>query len=88
MDIKELREELITYIHLADEKKLQALQTLLLDDKEEVEYKWWEDEAFVAELKERSRRLETGEDKGDTMEEVEAYLEKRKTERYAAQLQD
>jgi len=76
METHELREKLTEYIKVADEKKLEAIYTLLEDDME-TEYKWYEDKAFVAELDERIRRYESGEEPGFTMEEVHsAILEK------------
>lgn len=84
MEIQELREELITYIQLADEKKLEALHTLLLSEQEEEEGQWWKDEAFVAELKEEERKIKSGEIKGYTEEEANAMfharIDKRKLE--------
>ena len=74
MEANELREKLTEYIQVADEKKLEAIYTLL-EDEIEGEYKWYEDEAFVAELDERVRRYESGEEKGYTEEEAFAIIE-------------
>jgi hypothetical protein len=83
MEATVLREELITYIQLADEKKLKALHTLLMPEQEEIDYKWWKDEAFVKELNEDYKKYESGEEPGYTEEEVYARmnekLEKRRT---------
>lgn len=75
METNELREKLTEYIKVADEKKLEAIYTLLEDDIEN-EYKWYEDEAFVAELEEDARKIETGEDKVLTEEEAFAMFQK------------
>ena len=73
MEANELREKLTDYIQVADTKKLEALY-ILLEDEIESEYKWYEDEAFVAKLDERVRRYESGEEKGYTMEEVHSGI--------------
>ena len=87
METNALREKLTEYIKVADEKKVKALYTLL-EDNIETDYKWYEDEAFVSELDERTRRLESGEDKGYTIEEMSEFLNERKIQRYAANVQD
>ena len=85
MELQELREELITYIHLADEKKLEALHTLLVDgQQEEIENQWWKDETFVAELDEDVRKIESGEEKAFSIEEVKDFIQKIKAERQTA----
>ena len=74
METSELREKLTEYIKVADEKKVAALYTLLEDDIES-EYKWYEDEAFIAELEEDARKIETGEEKVFTEEEAFAMFQ-------------
>ena len=84
MELQELREELITYIHLADEKKLEALHTLLIAEQEEEEYQWWKDEAFVKELDEDYKKYKSGEEPGYTEKEVYARIHERLEKRQAA----
>ena len=86
MEANILRDKLTEYIKVADEKKLEAIYTLLEDDIEG-EYKWYEDEAFVAELEEDARKIETGEEKTYTMEEVSEFLKEQKMQRYATDVQ-
>ena len=74
MEANELREKLTEYIKVADEKKLEAIYTLLEDDIEN-EYKWYEDAAFVGELDERVRKYDSGEEPGYTEEEAFAIIE-------------
>src|SRR5436190_893998 len=73
MEAQKMREDLITYIHLADEKKLEALHTLLIAEQEEEEYQWWKDEKFVAEMEEDVRKIESGEEKVYSMAEVKEF---------------
>jgi CO dehydrogenase/acetyl-CoA synthase alpha subunit len=81
MELQELRDRLTVYILEAEEKKIQALYTLL-ENEIEGEYKWHEDEAFLKELDEDYRKYESGEEPGCPAEEVYAAihekLEKRK----------
>ena len=74
MEIGELREKLTGYIQVADERKLNALYTLL-EDEIESEYKWWQDEGLLKEMDEEVRKLEAGEIKGYTEEEVYESLQ-------------
>jgi hypothetical protein len=87
MDSQKLKEKLIAYIKSADDKKIEAIYKFVGDEMERV-YNWYEDETFVAELEVRDKSLESGEDKGYTIEEMSAFLNKRKAERYATQVQD
>ncbi len=82
MEVNILREKLTDYIKVADEKKLEAIYTLLENDIEG-EYKWYEDEAFVSQMEEDLRRMDSGEEPGFTMEEVSGFLREQKMQRYA-----
>lgn len=82
MQSQELREKLTAYIKVADDKNLEEIYKLV-EDKINKDYRWWEDEAFVAELEEIDRRIEFGDDKGYAINDVSTFLDKRKAERYA-----
>jgi len=47
-----------------------------------VKTEWWKDEQFMDELDRRDQALETGEDKGVTLEEMMAYIDKLRLEKY------
>lgn len=67
---------------LIDEATDGEIPFMLEDLKKAKEpYKWWEDEEFLADLDERGRRYKTGVDRGYTLEEVKAELEKMKAAR-------
>ncbi|HEY4326016.1 MAG TPA: addiction module protein [Mucilaginibacter sp.] len=69
MSTETIREKLHNFIDTADDKKVEAIYTLVEDDIEEV-YDHWEDEEFVAEIKSRIDDFESGKDKGLSWEEV------------------
>ena len=75
-----IRERLYNYIRVADDEKIKNIY-LLFEDQMAPAVDWSEDEAFVAELDERVRRWEEGIDKGVSMDEVRAGLERLKNER-------
>ena len=74
MQTSKLREKRTEYIKVADDKKIVALYTLL-EDEIESEYKWFEDEAFIAELEEDARKIDSGEEKVLTEEEAFAMFQ-------------
>ena len=78
-----IRERLYDIIRDADDKKVEAIYTLLEGDKKPALYEWSEDEAFVAELDERYERYERGVDKGQTWDELQASIVELKTKRAA-----
>jgi hypothetical protein len=80
MTVEAIRGRLYDYIRDADDKKVEAIYTLLEDQIVEP-YDWSEDEEFVAELDERVRRAETGIDRTYTMEETKAHLDRLREER-------
>jgi hypothetical protein len=76
-----IREKLHNYIDEADDKELKMMLTILEVGVKKKRYEWSQDESFVAELDERSRRLEEGIDKGRTWEEVKNHLQQLRKER-------
>ena len=68
------------YISVADDKKIEAIYTLL-EEQMIPAVDWSDDEEFVAELDERVRRFEAGIDRGYTIEETKASLQEMKNER-------
>ncbi len=82
MTITAIRTRLYDYIRIADSKKLHALYNLLENDIE-VKTEWWKDEQFMDELDRRDQALETGEDKGVTLDEMMASIDKLRAENYA-----
>jgi hypothetical protein len=74
-----IRERLYDYIRIADDKKIEAIYTLL-EDHIVPGYHWSEDEEFVAELDERVRRYEAGADPGFSIKEAKSSLNEMKKE--------
>jgi hypothetical protein len=85
MTITAIRTRLYDYIRIADSKKLHALYNLLENDIE-VKTEWWKDEQFMDELDRRDQALETGDDKGVTLEEMMVSIDKLRVEKYGKQL--
>ena len=79
MTIATIRKRLVDYIKVADDKKIEAIYTLL-EDQIVPEGHWSEDEEFVAELQERVKRYEAGIDPGLSIEESRASLKEMKLE--------
>lgn len=76
-----IRHKLYDYIRVANDKKLNAIYNLLENEIEET-HEWWKDKAFVAELDRRYEALEAGTDKGVTVEQLEASIDKLRKKRY------
>jgi hypothetical protein len=74
-----IRKRLVDYIKIADDKKVEAIYTLL-EDQIVPEGHWSEDEEFVAELDERVRRYEAGIDPAFSIEEAKSSLNEMKME--------
>ncbi len=70
-----IRHKLYDYIRVADDKKLNAIYNLLENEIEDTS-EWWKDKSFVAELDRRYEALESGKDKGVTIDQLEASIEK------------
>jgi hypothetical protein len=77
-----IRERLYDYIRVADDKKVQAIYTLV-EDQIVPAVDWSEDEDFVAELDERVRRYEAGIDRAYSWDELEASIAELKKKRTA-----
>ena len=76
-----IRTRLYDYIRSADDKQLHAIYQLLAPQIEDM-YEWWKDKKLLAEFDERSKALESGADKGFTLEELDASIEKLRQDRY------
>ncbi len=63
------REKLQEYIKTADDEKVKAIFTLVENDIDK-KLEWWENEAFLDDLDERSKRYKEGIDKGIIFEEA------------------
>jgi len=80
MTTEEIRVQLYDIIRYADDKKIEAIYTLL-EDKPTEPYEWSEDVEFVAELDERYRRAVEGIDPTYSLDEVKAELNALKNKR-------
>ena len=70
-----IRTTLYDYIRTADEKKLDAIYQLLGPQIEE-SYEWWKDKKLLEEFDDRCKALESGADKGFTLDELEVSIQK------------
>jgi hypothetical protein len=69
MTTQAIRERLHEYIRFADDKKLEAIYTMVEDDIVE-ELDLWENEAFLQEMKGRVDAFETGKTQTVSWQEV------------------
>lgn len=76
MSTETIRERLREYIGFADDKKVQAMYTMVEDEIVE-ELDLWEDKAFLNELNRRLEDFETGKTKGVPLDDVIRNAEKR-----------
>ncbi len=74
-DSAAIRHKLYDYIRIADDKKLHAIYNLLENEIEDTS-EWWKDKSFVTELDRRYEALESGKDKGFTIDQLEASIDK------------
>ncbi len=75
-----LRKQAKKYIDKADENSLRRVNAILEID--QATNDWWNDKEFIAELDSRYDAMESGEDKGVSLEEFESSIEKLRIERY------
>jgi len=73
MDTSTIRQKLQDYIKVADDKKVNAIYTIIESDLNEM-HVWWNDEDLIAELDRRSQNLKNGNDKGKSWEDVKKEL--------------
>ena len=70
-----IREKLVSYLRITDEKKVKAIYTMVEDDINTAANDW--DEKFVKELKQRSNSFTNGTSKTYTWEETKKAITKR-----------
>jgi len=71
MSTAEIREKLKEYIDVADEKKVQAIYTMVENDIFETK-SIWDDDEFLNEMDRRLEELESGKVKGIRWEDVQS----------------
>lgn len=81
MNTTSIRDKLYDYIRVADDKKLYAIYNLLENEIEQSS-EWWKDKKFTLELDRRYQALESGLDKGFTIEELEKSVSKLRSKKY------
>jgi hypothetical protein len=78
-----IREKLYDYIRVADDKKVKAIYMMLEDDITARD-EWWKDVAMIEELETRYQKLASNEDKGKTIHELEASINRLRQKKYFA----
>ncbi|MGH2645292.1 MAG: hypothetical protein ACRDE2_15160 [Chitinophagaceae bacterium] len=68
MTASAIRKKLVSYLQIADEKKLRAIYTMVADEINTIENDW--DEDFINEMEARSRSFRDGTAKMYTWEET------------------
>ncbi len=76
-----IRNKLYDYIRVADDKKLNAIYNLLENEIEQTN-EWWQNKQFTTELDKRYQALESGADKGFTVEQLEQSISKLRLKKY------
>lgn len=76
-----IRNKLYEYIRVADDKKLHAIYNLLENDIEQTA-EWWKDKQFIQELDSRSKALDSGTDKGYSIDQLEKSIGKLRKKKY------
>ena len=80
MTTNEIREKLSDYIRIADDKKVEAIYTLLETELTET-LEWWNNKTVLSQLDESYSTYRSGEANTYTVNEVEASIEKLRQER-------
>ncbi|RYY36754.1 MAG: hypothetical protein EOP46_05310 [Sphingobacteriaceae bacterium] len=75
MTTTDIRERLKSYIDYADDKKVQAIYTMVEEEINE-RYNWWDDKALLKELDNRIKEIELLPEEGRTWDEVKAAARK------------
>ena len=70
-----IRHKLYDYIRIATDKKLIAIYNLLEDEIVDLN-EWWKNKKMVEDFDNRYKAMETGEDKGVTIQELNSSIEK------------
>ena len=81
MSAATIRNKLFDIIRDADDQKLYAIYNLLENEIEQSN-DWWKDELFTSELESRYENLESGEDKGYTVEQMEQSISNLRLKRH------
>ncbi len=76
-----IRAKLYDYIRVADDRKLSAIYSLL-EPQLDANYEWWNDKKLIAEFDERSKALESGADKGFTLDELATSIQQLRQQKY------
>jgi hypothetical protein len=77
-----IREKLYDFIRVADDKKVKAIY-MMLEDEITATDEWWKDIALMEELETRYHKLASNEDKGKTIDELEASINRLRQKKYA-----
>jgi hypothetical protein len=75
MSTSEIREKLIRYMRVADDKKVKAIYTMVEDEMDTSANEW--DEDFIKELERRSKSIANGTAKTYSWEETRAAARQR-----------
>ena len=76
METEIIRERLQEYIRFAEDKKVQAIYTMVESEIQD-DLDLWKDEGFLHEMKSRISDYESGKDPGVSWEEVQQNLRNR-----------
>lgn len=76
METEIIRERLQEYIRFAEDKKVQAIYTMVESEIQD-DLDLWEDEGFLNEMRSRISDYESGKDPGVSWEEVQQNLRNR-----------
>jgi len=82
MTIEAIRERLYNYLKLADDRKIDAIYTLLENDIME-HSQWWNDDALIEELDKEYTAWENSSEKGYTLVEIEEAVTNLKSKRHS-----